>query len=314
LHSLISGQHINTQEKEELRKLLAKDEGEEEESKGDAAPVEAMKDPVADATAQGSDASPMDEAVKRKIDWRKQATLQCGQSMLYVDEAPAPGADGEDDLAALMEWNKVKAKEMGTNISSVTNSKGLFIMEQINWVEELFILQAAGSGRNIKVNLNGDLTVCDKPPSSPSMSTYVPTQSSTSTSASFPTTSLRVSSATSSLSPQQQTSHFMLPPTSPSFTESIMSFSTSITSSLTATFNKTLPPLITPYSSIYFYFNSAYSFFDEERIFQRERQDQKTFTFKSYYTGKYLTVKPDGRVSATSDDIGPRQKFHICYK
>lgn len=305
---------VDAQEKEELRKLLAEDEGEEEESKGDAAPVEATKDRVADATAQGSDASPTDEAVKRKIDWRKQATLQCGQSMLYVDEAPAPGADGEDDLAALMERNKVKAKEMGTNVGSVTNSKGLFVMERIDWIEELFVLRAAGSGRNIKVNLNGDLTVCDEPPSSPSMSTYVSTQSSASTSASFPTTSLRVSSATSSLSPQQQASRFMLPPTSPSFTESITSFSTSIASSLTATFNETLPPLITPYSSIYFYFDSAYSFFDEERIFRRERQDRKTFAFKSYYTGKYLTIEPDGRVSAASDDIGPRQKFQVSYK
>ncbi len=106
----------------------------------------------------------------------------------------------------------------------------------------------------------------------------------------------------------------MLPPTSPSFTESITSFSTSIASSLTATFNETLPPLITPYSSIYFYFDSAYSFFDEERIFRRERQDRKTFAFKSYYTGKYLTVEPDGRVSAASDDIGPRQKFQVAYK
>jgi hypothetical protein len=65
---------------------------------------------------------------------------------------------------------------------------------------------------------------------------------------------------------------------------------------------------------IYFYFNSTYSFFNEEQILWWEQQDQKMFAFKSYYTGKYLTVKPNGWVSTTSNDIGPRQKFQVTYK
>ncbi len=53
--------------------------------------------------------------------------------------------------------------------------------------------------------------------------------------------------------------------------------------------------------------------YSDEYIFSRERQDRRSFAFKSILTGKYLSVDMFGRVSASSDDVGRAQQWQIIY-
>jgi len=202
-----------------------------------------------------------------KIHWQKKVSLQCEEWFLYIDDTPV------NDGHPLVQ-SPVKAKELGSNISFFSSSKFLFVLERIDWVEELFRLRVATNGQYLKVDSSGNLTLStdDNLSSAPSLHISSSFSAATSSDASTSALSLRRRPSTA------------------------------------------YSPLLFFQRPYYFYFESSYINIAEAQIFKRERQARKTFAFKSYHNCKYLTVEPDHTVSASSEDVGPMQLFRIIYK
>lgn len=296
----ITGMVADEAEKDEIRKLLEEDDESDKEARATKAIL-----------SDGDDSTP--PAGQRKIDWHKKMSLQCQQSLLFVEDQTGISGDADIDPLMLIERSKVRAKELGSTVNSVSGLKFVFVMERVDWIEELFVLRTL-SGKLIKVNLNGDLVAYEDQPEAFLPNTYE--RSASFESVGTPSISRRVS--TSELPPHSPPPTALASPSLSrqplSITESITSFSAAVASTLSSTFSDSVQPLFSSLPSLYFYVDSEWKRFDEEILFRRERQDRKTYAIKSYYTGKYLTVEADGRVTASSDDIGPCQKFQFINK